>query len=288
MYRTFSLAPIVGGLIIAAIFSMAGCNVIGPGHVGIVVSMAGSQRGVEDMPTTTGWTFVNPITSRVYEYPTFVQSAVWTASAAEGHPTNEEISFTTGDQMQVNADISIAYQLNAAKVPAFYVKFRSDDLDQFTHGFLRNLAREKFDNTAGKYKIEQIMGDNGPFLKEVRDALQRDLNPIGVELQQFGFIGAPRPPKSVIDSINAKVQATQIAIQKQNEVAQATADAAKIVAQAQGYADSLAKRSQAEAEANLRIAKSLTPELIEYQKLQKWNGVLPQFTGGATPLISIK
>jgi regulator of protease activity HflC (stomatin/prohibitin superfamily) len=250
--------------------------------------MAGDHKGVSDIPTTTGWTFYNPLGTSVYEYPTFMQSAVWTASKDEGHPSNEEITFTTVDQLQVGADISLAYQLNPAKVPAFYVKFRNDNLDQFTHGFLRNLAREKFDSVAGKYKIEQIMGDNGPFLKEVRDALQKDLDPIGVELQQFGFIGAPRPPQSVINAIQAKVQATQLAIQKQNEVAQAQADAAKHVAEAQGYADALAKRSEAEAEANLRIAKSLTPELVEWQKIQKWNGQLPQVAGGGLPMINIK
>jgi hypothetical protein len=50
----------------------------------------------------------------------------------------------------------------------------------------------------------------------------------------------------------------------------------------------LAKRSEAEAEANLRIAKSLTPELVEWQKIQKWNGALPQVSGGGMPLVNIK
>jgi regulator of protease activity HflC (stomatin/prohibitin superfamily) len=275
-------------ILIGMALSLGACTRIGPGHVGIVVSMAGSNKGVNEMPTTTGWTFYNPIAANVYEYPTFVQTAVWTHSPTEGKPMNEEITFTTADQLQVAADISLAYQLNAGKVPAFYVKFRSDNLDQFTHGFLRNLAREKFDNVAGKYRIEQIMGDNGPFLAEVRNSLQAALDPIGVELQQFGFIGAPRPPQSVIDAINAKVQATQLAAQKENEIRQAQAEAAKEVAKAEGYANALAKRSQAEADANLRIAKSITPELVEWQKIQRWNGALPTVSSAATPFVTIK
>ena len=55
-------------------------------------------------------------------------------------------------------------------------------------------------------------------------------------IDQFGFIGSPRPPSSVIDAINAKVQAQQIAVQKQNELVQAQADAAKLVAAADGQA----------------------------------------------------
>lgn len=267
---------------------LTGCTRVGPGHVGIVVSMAGSNKGVADIPTTTGWVFYNPMGTDVLEYPTYVQSAVWTKNAQEGKPINEEISFTTGDQMQVYADISLAYQLNPTKVPHFYVKFRSDDLNAFTHGFLRNLARQKFDDIAGKYKIDQIMGDNGPFIKEVRASLQTELDGIGVELQQFGFIGAPRPPDSVIGAINAKVQATQIAIQKENEVRQAQAEAAKLVAEAHGYADSAAIRAEADANYNKRVAESLTPSLVEWQRTQKWDGKLPQVTSGAGTLFTIK
>lgn len=37
--------------------------------------------------------------------------------------------------------------------------------------------------------------------------------------------------------------------------------------------------AKAEAEANQRIAGSLTPELIEKLKYEQWNGQLPSVTG---------
>ena len=48
-------------------------------------------------------------------------------------------------------------------------------------------------------------------------------------------------------------------------------------------------QAEAEAEANKMIAASLTGELIEYQKVLRWNGSLPQVqTGGAAyPIIDI-
>jgi len=51
----------------------------------------------------------------------------------------------------------------------------------------------------------------------------------------------------------------------------------------------VAKRiaADAEAEANKKIAQSLTPELIEKQKVEKWNGSVPQVQGNSTPIISI-
>lgn len=173
-YLWFLFLPLLSGCF--------GCTTIPPGYVGIVVNQWGSARGVQDLPLKTGRILYNPITETVFEYPTFVRTAVWTRSLDEGKKVNEEITFTTSDQMQVAADISLAYHIQGEKAPAFYVRFRSDDLDLFTHGFLRNLAREKFDNVAGKFRIEDIMGDNAAFLKEVRDRLQAEVHNEGIVL----------------------------------------------------------------------------------------------------------
>ena len=263
----------------------AGCSRVSPGYVGVKSTLAGSNRGMQDVAVGPAWVYYNAFTESILEYPTFVQTAVWTHNKEEGHPVNEEITFTTKDSLQVAADISIAYSLVADKVPAFYLKFRSDDLDTFTHGFLRNMSREKFDSAAGHYGVEQIMGDNAPFLSEVKLALQSELDPIGVHIEQFGFIGAPRPPQAVIDSINAKVQATQLAMQKQNELMQAQADAAKRVAAAEGEAKSIVALAEAQADANRRLAASVSPTLVEYQKIQKWDGKLPQVSSGASGIM---
>lgn len=104
---------------------------------------------------------------------------------------------------------------------------------------------------------------------------------------QFGVIGAPRPPDSVIAAINNKLQAVQIAQQKQNELVQAQADAAKVVAKAEGDARATAVWADAQSAANHKLAESITANLLELKRLEKWNGTLPQVTGGSTPFISI-
>lgn len=274
-------------LLCVAALATANCTTVRPGYVGIQVNQYGTDRGVESYPRVTGRVFYNPISTSVFEYPTFVQTAKWTRDPNEGSKNNEEISFTNADGMSIFADISLSYHLAPEKVPAFYVKFRNDDIDQFTHGFLRNIARDTFDTHGGKYTIDQIMGNNAPFLADVRKDLQTALTPLGVELDQLGFIGSPRPPGAVIEAINAKVHATQLTIQKQNELAQAQADAAKEVAKTQGYAQSVTIRADAEAAANRKIADSLSTNLIEYKRLEKWNGVLPSVTGGGVPFINL-
>lgn len=260
-----------------------GCTRVGPGYVGIVVNMAGNDKGVQEYPAKTGWVYYNIFSEEVKEYPTFVQSVVWTQNKEEGRPANEEITFTNKDQMKISVDVALSYHIEPAKVPSFYVKFRSDDLNTFTYGYLHSLTRDKFNDVGGSYDITQIMGNNGPFLKEVKEALQKDLRPIGVELEaQFGIIGAPRPPPEVVKAIDQKVQANQLAQQKQNELAQSTADANKEVAKAEGYARAVLARADAEAVANKKIADSITPNLIQLRMLEKWNGVMPTVQSGGS------
>lgn len=272
-------------------FSTFGCaERVGPGYVGVKVSLAGDDRGVNDIPLTTGWVFYNPFSSVVYEYPTFTHNAAWTQEEQEGSPNNEEISFTSSDNLTFTADISLAYQLTASKVPHFYVQFRNDDLNTFTHGFLKSEARNAFNSISGEYLAEDIYGGKKEqFLQEVLAKLNSRLDTMGVVITQFGFIGAPRPPVSVVQAINRKIEATQNAQRVQNEVLQAEAEARKQIAIAygEGAADSVKKALQASA--NRVLTNSLTPQVLEWEKLQvmrQWNGVMPTtIVGQNTPLM---
>lgn len=269
----------------------AGCATrIGPGHVGIQVALAGSNRGVQDYETTTGWAFYNPFSTQLVEYPTYVQTYVWTKANEEG---DESFTFLTKEAMVMNLDVNLSYQLHQEKIPAFYVKFRNDDITQFTFGYLHNVTRDCFTQTGGKYSIADLMGNNAPFIAEVRACVATATSDIGVEIQNFGVIGAPRAPQQIIDAINKKMEAQQIALQKQNEVMQAQADALKAVAQADGFAKAKISIAQGEAEANRKLAESLSPSLLEWRRLNiteqavsKWDGVQPQvISGGSNGLL---
>src|SRR3990167_3312965 len=278
---------IVAATLVASMLLSGACSRIGPGYVWIKVSMAGSNKGVSDLPAQTGWVFYNPFASEVFEYPTFVQNVVWTHKLDEGSATNEEITFSNADQMQIAVDLNLSYQLNAARVPAFYVKFRNDSLKTFSSSFLRSAVRDALNNVGGKYHIEQIMGDNAQFLSESRALLQRELEPLGVEIVQFGLIGIPRPPQAVIAAINDKVHATQLSQQKENELMQVKADMAKEREKADTYARNRQAQSEAEATANRLVASSITPTLVDYMRAQKRNGALPQVTGSNGTLIDL-
>lgn len=96
------------------------------------------------------------------------------------------------------------------------------------------------------------------------------------------------------DAYNDAIQQKSIAQQNadkqkiENEAAIAKAEADKQVAitNAEAEAQKTSIAAEAQAEANRKIAESLSDTLIEYQKVQKWDGKLPTVSGG-NALVSI-
>jgi regulator of protease activity HflC (stomatin/prohibitin superfamily) len=66
-------------------------------------------------------------------------------------------------------------------------------------------------------------------------------------------------------------------------IAQGEAEAIKLRAQAE--AEAIRIRAEAQAEANLKIAASLTPEMLSWQAIQNWNGQLPPVVGSGASVI---
>ena len=66
------LALVIGVVVLGAVTLTR----IDAGHVGIRVKLAGSDRGVQDIPTVTGWVLYNPLTEQIVEFPISVQNII--------------------------------------------------------------------------------------------------------------------------------------------------------------------------------------------------------------------
>jgi regulator of protease activity HflC (stomatin/prohibitin superfamily) len=282
-FRYLGLALLV---VIAIIIFLSVIRVtrIGAGYEGIEINLAGSQRGASEIPIRTGWVFYSPLRTQIIEYPTFVQTVKWTADTNEGHPVNEELVFNSKEGQEVRADVSLSYAIDATKIPDFYVKYRSDDLERFTHGILKDIVRNSLNEMASTYTLEDIYGENkARFLTETRQRVQTQLEPVGVQIQQFGFIGKPRFTAAIEQAITQKTQAITDAERARNQLAVTQAEVAKTVAEAEGEARSAIERARGEAESNRLRQASVTPQLLEWKRLEnqrafidRWNGELPR------------
>lgn len=288
---------------VAIAVMIIGCGMttrVDAGHVGIRVRLAGSDRGVSDMPTVTGWVFYNPLTEQIVIFPTSVQNIVWTASTQEGKAIDESITFSSTEGVNINADIGLSFHIEPTMAPKLYGRFRQNDMLALADGYMRNSVREAFNDVASKMPVQDIYGAGkskmlGDVVAKCREVLGKD----GIVIDQLTINGTLRLPQNVADAINRAMEATQNAIQSENRVRQVRAEADQAITQAHGQAeatrqkadgeaDGLLIRARAEAKANEIIRLSMSPAVLQYRSVERWDGKLPAYNGGGQiPMLTI-
>jgi regulator of protease activity HflC (stomatin/prohibitin superfamily) len=276
-------------LVVAIAAGNSGCTKVEPGWAGIRVKLYGSQRGVQDFPVITGRVWYNPWTEEIYQFPTYMQNVIWSMSTHEGSPYDDSFTANSQEGVPFNFDVGVSYQIDAAMVPHIFLKFR-ENAATLTNIYVRNQVRDFFSIEASKMAIMQIVGPGKQLLLDhVLSDLRHKLGPDGIRFDNISIIGKMRMPPQVEESINAVIEATQRAIEAENKVAQSKAEAEQRVAEANGIAQSTMIRAKAQSDANQLLNTSLTPMLIQYEALQKWNGTLPQVTGsGGMPFVQLQ
>lgn len=279
-------------LIFVAVLALmsSACSKVPAGHVGVKVYLLGGDKGVssEELPVGRYWIGIN---EELYLFPTFSQNAVWTLEETSESPTDQSFSFQTVEGMAVGADIGITYNIEADKVTGIYEKYRKG-VKEITDIYLRNMVRDALVKVASTQKIESVYGAGKATIIESVEKMVRDqVKGIGINVERIYWIGNLRLPPQVTAAINAKIEATQKTQQRENEVAQSKAEADKAIEEARGIADSKLLVARAEAEAIELKGKAIreNPSVIELNAIDKWNGVLPTYSGGgAVPFINLE
>lgn len=280
---------VLGVLVVIGIVVAAKLEYVRPGYVGVSVMKCGGG-GVRGAPILSGYYWRALFCEEVVEYPVSLQTLVLARAAHEGSGNDDSITVTSSEGLPINVDVSMSFTIDSTKVPAIYTKYRSD-IDSIKHVFMKQTVREGLQETFARYTAEQLYSTKRQQAREeVQKIISERLGPEGFQVTQF-TLNETRVPQQVVEAINGKVAMTQDAQKAEQEVRKTKAQAEQAVAAAEGQAR--AKRALAEAEAyyNLTVAKSLTPEYVQYKALERWNGELPQMMsgggGGTVPFINI-
>lgn len=291
---------LINNLLIVAtlIVVFASCSRVPAGNVGIKFYLLGGSKGVDQEELSPGkyWIGVN---EELYVFPTFTQNYIWTSDETEGSENDESFNFQDVQGLQLNADIGITYKINSSKVSLIFEKYKRG-IDEITDVYLRNMVRDALVKRASLLDVEYIYGKGRAELIEmVTKDVQEVCQPIGIEVEKIYWIGRIKLPKAVDDAINSKIKATQIAQQRENELREAEAQAKKKIAEAEGESESMKARAkgkaeailteaEAQAKANRLLNASLSSTLVEYKKVEKWNGALPQVSGSTGTIMNLK
>jgi len=271
------------------LFQSCSLNKVPAGHVGIKAYLLGGAKGVDSEEIGPGYYLCGPNTE-IYTFPTFTQNYVWTKDATEGSENDESITFQTISGMDVNADIGISYHIQPEKVRMIFQRYRRG-IEEITDVFLRNMTRDAFVKKGSLRTPEDVYGSGKTeLINDVMQYVSAQTTEIGIVIEGIYLVGTFRMPEKIVTALNMKIEATQRAEQRENELRETEAQAKKQIAEARGQADSLLAIAEAQSKANTLIAKSLTPELVQYKMIERWDGIMPKVSGGngMIPMIDIK
>jgi regulator of protease activity HflC (stomatin/prohibitin superfamily) len=258
---------------------------ISPGNVGVLIHRSGG--GVDPTPLGVGFHFKWPIFQEIVEYPVYMQTLVLTRTDREGNPYNEEINVNSVEGQPISCDVSLSFELDLSKVPFLYSSFRTD-IRMITHGFVKQSIRQALQEIVGRTEIVNFLGkDKAQVVKLTQEDLQKKLGEYGFQIKQF-TLNEVRAPDSIVKAIEAKNTMAQEALRAQNELQKKQFEAQQRIIEAEGEAKAILTRAQSQAESNRLLSASITPTLVEYRRIEKWNGQLPQVSGGATPFINLQ
>lgn len=269
---------------------------IRPGYVGIVFDKA--SHDVTAGALEPGWAFINPLTQAIQEYPVTIQNYAMVLKSTEGSTTGDDsIKIQSSEGQQLNLDVVIQYQVIRDRAGQLYQDWGGADISVVEDRVVRQYTRTQVPAIAAGYTWEQVVSSQrAEMTTKITEVLRSEFDRRHLNLISFG-IREVHLPETLQQALNNKIQAQQQAEQQKYQLEQARikADQDKVVAQgqaqaiqaqAEGEAAATRIRADAQSEANLKLAASLTPALIQYEQLQRWDGKLPLFTGGATPLIN--
>lgn len=288
--KTILFLIIIGVL---GIFGIRSCTTVPNGHVGVEVHLLGGSKGVDVEERGMGRYFLG-INDEMYLFPTFTQTDTWKGK-------DDSITFQTKEGLNVNADIGISYHVDPKKVSIVFQKYRKG-IEEISNLYLHNMVRDALVRAASTQDIETVYGvGKAQLLTAVTESVRAEVEPIGIVIESISWIGPLHLPDSVVENINAKINATQKAMTRENEIQATKAEAQKAIEEAHGKAESQlavaradaeATKLRGEAEAAAIEAKSKalnsSPQLVQYEIAHNWNGVLPTTTMGSNSVPMLK
>lgn len=262
-----------------------GCSYVKQGEVGVIVNKWGDAKGIVAEEVGQGYTFTG-IRKDIIKFPTYKQNYVWTKSPAEGSKNDEAIYFNTRDGLAVDIDLGISYAIVPDRADEIFAEYRMG-VEEITDKYLRNMVRDEVNTYSSTITCEELYGvGKADFINTIESNFIAKAFTKGFIVEELYLIGRPRLPAEVESSISLKIQATQRAQMRENEVAEAKAQADIDRAKADGEADAYTATEMAKIkvmEAQALVLKE-NPQLLQWKATEIWNGTLPVYMGGLAPM----
>ena len=256
-----SKAFVTAALILALVlgFVVSSYVVIEPGHTGVVVTLG----KVEENVLQEGFHFKIPFVQEVVKIDNrIVKLEVQTEAFSK-------------DLQTVQTNLAINYRVDTKKSYSIYKNVGAD----YENVLVVPAVNEVLKAISSAYTAEESVTNRVLISDGLVDGLNEKLNDAGLYVTDVNIID--------FDFSDAFIQAIEEKQVAQQKLLTAETEKQTAIAKAEAEAETIKIKAQAEAEANKVLSESITNNVIEYNKIEKWDGKLPQVTGGSGTLINL-
>lgn len=202
--------------------------------------------------------FVTPFVDKIYKIDTTVQER-----------TDDNVSVQTKDAQWARMQVNVKYEVSKSNAFKVYKQYKT--MDALKDNIIGNYAQNAMNEVCSNYNIIDLLGDKrNEIINQATDILKQDLEKEGVTLKMLtikDLDAGKKIEKAISDEAVAKKQ-VETAKQKQEK--------------ARTEAETKLIEAEGEANANTVKTKALTPEVLQEQWINKWDGKLPKVTDGNT------
>ena len=246
--------------IVALILVLNAFTVVEAGHTGVIVTMG----KVKESTLQEGLHIKAP----------FVQEIVMIDNRIVKLQVNTE-AFSK-DLQTVETTLAINYRVDKNMSYSIYKNVGPNYEDVL----ITPAVNEVLKAITALYTAEESVTNRNMISEGLVAGLNEKLNSDGLYITDVNIINF-----EFSEAFITAIEEKQVA---QQQLLKAETDKQKAITNAQAEAEAIRIKAEAEADANKIINASLSEQVIEYQKIQKWNGILPQVTGSSGTFVSIE
>lgn len=255
--KTFITTALILALVLG--FVVSSYVVIEPGHTGVVVTLG----KVEENVLQEGFHFKIPFVQEVVKIDNrIVKLEVQTEAFSK-------------DLQTVQTNLAINYRVDTKKSYSIYKNVGAD----YENVLVVPAVNEVLKAISSAYTAEESVTNRVLISDGLVKGLNEKLNDSGLYVTDVNIID--------FDFSDAFIQAIEEKQVAQQKLLTAETEKQTAIAKAEAEAETIKIKAQAEAEANKVLSESITNNVIEYNKIEKWDGKLPQVTGGSGTLINL-
>ena len=254
-------------LFIIFIFFWGSFVIVPAGNRGVVLWWG----SVENRIMGEGLNFKVPVAERVIKVDVRVQP----------HPF-KEIDAASKEYQIVKLTGMMNFHIDPSYVNYLYQKVGLDFANKVIDPAFNDFVKE----VVPIYQITEILPKREEIRKRAMMKLGDNLARYHIIVDDIYFANIRFSPEYE-KAVEAKQVAQQQVETQRQVLAQREIEAQQKVATAKGEAESILVVAQGQAKANDVLSRSISPILVEYKGIEKWNGILPQFTGGVVPFVDL-